>query len=168
MDQQNPYKNLMGRRYLRALFFEEVGEDKSTVLYTLKRDDHNGFPSLYRLYMLCDDPTEYTFACDHLDGWSHWMELSNQAWFKPYVEEWRHEMEVRVRARSLKAIMDVAADKANTSSYYANKYLLDGSWKPADAKKRGRPSPRTLKDEIIAHGASLADFEDDAKRLGIN
>lgn len=168
MSPKNIFRNPMGKRYLRGLFYEEMGEDKSSVVYTLKREDHQGFPSLYRLYMAIADPTEYRFAVECLDGWSHWQELSSASWFKPFIEEWRHELEVKLRSEALAQILAVSRDQANNNSYHANKYLLDGSWKPADAKKRGRPGRGSTRDEIIAHGASLAEMEDDAKRLGLN
>jgi hypothetical protein len=127
-----------------------------------------GFPSLYRLYIETADPTEYKFACLYLDGWSHWEELSEAEWFKPYVSAWRRELEVKLRARALAAIIAVAEEPANSNSYHANKYLLDGSWKPAGASKRGRPSNEEVKAEIRSQAASLREIEEDSKRIGLN
>lgn len=167
MNPKNIFRNPMGRRYLRALFFEEVGEDKSTVVYTLKREDHLGYPSLYRLYMETADPTEYRFARDHLDGWSHWKELSEADWFAPYIDEWRLELEVRLRSTALARILDEATSNTSNNAYHANKYLLEGSWKPKESSKRGRPSKDTIRQEIIAQAASRREIEDDAERLGL-
>lgn len=155
------------RRYLRGLFFEE-SIDKSSVLYTLKEQDHLGYPSLKRLYIEAGDLTEYTFATSYLEGWSHWVELSESDWFKPYIEAWRRELEVKIRSQALSSILEVARDKANSNTYHANKYLLEGSWKPAGELKRGRPSKEAIKAEIIAQAASKAEIEEDAKRLGLN
>jgi len=155
-----------GRRYLRGLFFEE-SLDKSTVLYTLKEQDHLGFPSLKRLYLESLDPTEYTFACSHLEGWSHWVELSQASWMKEIVEGWRQELEVLLRSSALRAMLAVAKNKHDNNHYHANKYLLEGSWKPAGASKRGRPSKDEVKQEIMRQAASKAEITDDAKRLGL-
>ncbi len=155
-----------GRRYLQGLFFE-TSLDKETVLYTMKEQDHLGYPSLKRLYLESLDPTEYTFACSHLENWSHWVELTETSWFKPTVDEWRRELEVLLRSHSLKAILAIAEDNTNTNHYYANKYLLDGHWKPAGSVKRGRPSKDEVKAEIRAQAASLAEFEEDAKRINL-
>lgn len=157
----------MGRRYLRGLFFETVTEDRSSVVYTLKREDHLGYPSLYRLYIETADPTEYKFACQFLDGWSHWVELSNSDWFKPYIEEWRQELEVKLRSEALAQILSISLSPSHNAYFASNKYLLDGLWKPADAKKRGRPTKDSLRDEIKRQAASLAEIEDDAQRLGL-
>lgn len=167
MSPKNIFRNPMGRRYLRALFFEEVGEDKSTVVYTLKREDHLGYPSLYRLYLETADPTEYRFARAHLDGWSHWKELSEADWFAPYITEWRHELEVRLRSEALATIVAVAKDETNSNSYHANKYLLEGPWKAVQKKNVGRPARGTTHSEIIAQAGLKREIDEDAERLGL-
>lgn len=165
---KNPFRNSMGKRYLRGLFFEESPEDKSACLYTLKREDHLGYISLYRLFMNEGDLTEYRFATKYLDGWSHWQELSQSSWFKPYIEDWRHELEVKVRSLALVSIQAVAADPSHSASFQANRYLLEGVWKPAGASKRGRPTKDEVKAEIIAQATSNGKINDDAKRIGLN
>lgn len=165
---KNRYKNSVGRYYLRGLFYEETLSDKSSVLYTLKREDHQGYPSLFRLYMSVSDPTEYKFAVAHLGGWDHWLELTSADWFKPYVEAWRVELITKLQSDALSSIKAVAASEANPNSYHANKYLLETFGKPVEAKKRGRPSKGSLEDEKTHQRSILADIADDAKRLGIN
>ena len=165
---KNPFRNPMGKRYLRGLFFEEVGEDKSTVVYTLKREDHQGFPSLYRLYMEVADPTEYEFATKHLDGWSHWLELTRQRWFQSYLNEWRDELITRLRSEAISEIISIATDPDDKNSYYANKYLLESLGKPTGEFKRGRPSKDEVQAELTRQAASLAETENDAKRIGLN
>lgn len=163
----NKFKNSVGRYYLRGLFYEE-STDKGSVLYTLKRDDHLSYPSLYRLYVETADPTEYEFAIQHLDGWAHWQELVHSEWFQPYLQEWRQELDVKIRSRALASIIDVALDKPNPNSYHANKYLLETLGKPAGALKRGRPTKGSAYSEKDAIQASLAEINEDAKRLGLN
>ena len=145
----------MGGLLLKAIFFEETLSDKTNVVYTLKNHDHLGYPSLYRLYMETDDPTEYDFAVKYLDGWEHWVRLCENTWFKPYVTAWRKELEVRNRARALKNIKDVASSSSNPNSYQANKFLVSGGWKEAGPKRRaGQPS----KDEVKAEAKRLAEI----------
>lgn len=168
MDSKPAFRNPNGgRRFLRALFFEEALDDKTYCLYTLKREDHLGYPSLMRLYLEEADPTEYRFASKYLDGWSHWVELSGQSWFQPYVSEWRQELEVRLRSEALAHILAVSKDATNNNAYHANKYLLEGSWKPTGESKRGRPSKDEVKLEIKRLAASKAQIDEDAQRLGI-
>lgn len=166
--EQNKYKNSMGRRYLRSLFYEEAPEDKTSVVYTLKRDDHLGYPSLYRLYMEVGDITEYKFACLHLDGWSHWKELCSSDWFKPYIAEWRDELETKIRSDALASIVSLSQASSNPNAFPANKYLLEALRSPAGASKRGRPRGDEVRAEIKRQAALSGQIDDDAKRIGLN
>jgi hypothetical protein len=155
-------------RYYKALFFEETGADKSTVVYTLKDVDHEGFPSLYRLYMELDDPTEWEVANQLMDGWEHWENLCTCTWFKPIVERWRKEVELRMKSKALHRIRS-EAKTASREAFAANKYILEKGWEPKEGSKsnRGRPT----KDEIKRAADDLAkasnQLSDDYHRLGL-
>jgi hypothetical protein len=164
----NKFKNAQGRRLLAAMFFETTLADKSQVLFSLKEHDHEGFPSLYRLYMEASDPTEYQFAISNLDGWAHWQELSACKWFEPYLTAWRSELEVKLSSQAQARLREIAADESNPNYYYANKHLLELARKPAEAGKRGRPSKGSRDAEETHQRAILGQINDDAKRLGIN
>jgi hypothetical protein len=142
-----------GQRKLKALFFETTLSDKTGVVYTLKDRDHEGFPSLYRLYMETDDPTEYTFAVQNLDGWDHWEMLCECTWFKPYISRWRRELEIRAKARALNKIKALADNPDAKESYQANKLLLAGGWKE-DNRRRGAGRPS--KEEISSAAKQIA------------
>lgn len=149
MAEKNRFKNDSGALLLKGIFFETQMADKSSVVYTLKDRDHEGFPSLYRLYMEANDPTEYKFATTCLDGWEHWERLSACNWFKPYIEAWRRELEVRMKSQALQRIMSEAKTNSR-ESFNANKYLLEKGWEPKDGQsKRGRPSKEEIKAEAI-------------------
>jgi hypothetical protein len=162
----------MNQRLLKGIFYEMTLSDKSSVVYTLKDQDHEGYPSLYRLYMETNDPTEWRFAQEHLDGWEHWEMLCETTWFKPYAQRWRKELELRMKSQALARIMS-ESKTASKESFQANKYLLEKGWEPKEGQHqsnrpgRGRPS----KDEInkaakeIAHNQSR--LEEDFQRLNI-
>lgn len=157
MDANNKFKSSIGSRYLNGLFFERTSADKATVLYTLKNEDHNNYPSLYRLYMEFEDVTEWEFANTYLDGWDHWTMLCDCTWFSPYILRWRRELELKLRARALKLIRS-EAESDSKNAYYANKFLLEGGWKEKSttaSNGAGRPlkAKDTAKDEILAHEA---------------
>lgn len=159
---RHPTNNI---RFLKQLFFETTLADKEWVLYTLKDVDHNGYPSLYRLYMEADDVTEYVFANTYLDGWEHWQMLCECAWFKPYVARWRQELDLRMKARALAAIRSEARS-GSRNAFAANKYLMERGWEPKDAKK--------LKDQqelIKAEADKISQEKDDlasaAERIGL-
>ncbi len=158
---RNPVNN---NRLLKSLFWEEVKADKSSCVYTLKDQDHEGYPSFYRLYMEIDDPTEWEVAQQLVDGWEHWEMLCSCGWFKPYVERYRKEVELRMKSKALVRIR-AEAKAATRESFNANKYVLEKGWEPkADQKNgRGRPSKEEIKkaaNEIAATESRLtADFD---------
>lgn len=178
----NKFRNSNGRRYLQGLFYETTLSDKGTVVYTLKEQDHEvevvdqttgvrerrTYPSLYRLYMEEADITEYTFATKHLDGWSHWQELCSARWFEPFLTAWRDELSRKLEALYNARMEAIAADLANKGALAANKSLLEGLRKPADAKKRGRPGKGSGGDAETHQRALELQIGEDAKRLGIN
>ena len=132
----------MVKHPLKVLFWETRAQypDSQSVKYTLKDVDHNGYLSLYRLYMELEDTTEWEFANTYLEDYQHWTKLCECTWFKPYVTRWRHELQQKLRARALRSIKSVA-NADDKDSYAANKYLLDKGYAPPEApSKRGRPT----------------------------
>lgn len=166
MTNPNPFKTTGGIRYLKALFYETSGADKDTVMYTLKDQDHCEYPSLYRLYMSLEDWTEYTFASTYLDSWEHWEMLCQCNWFKPYVQRWRKELELKLKARLLNVLVQDSVDTTSKTCTSSAKYLLDSGWaKDKSPAKRGRPT----KDEIASEAQRMAMTEsrlsDDYNRI---
>lgn len=125
----------MGRPLTQSLFLE-IGYNESAV-YTLKEIDHihNGktYPSLKRLYLECNDPTEYNFAIKYLLGWKHWLRLCENKGLKGHIQEWRDELEVKIRAEAIKQTIS----SAQAGSWQASKWLADRGW---DTRGAGRPS----------------------------
>jgi predicted transcriptional regulator len=154
----NPkFRNAANGRYLKGLFYETTGADKSSVSYSLKDWDHSVdgtvYPSLYRLYLELEDLTEYTFANTYLDGWEHWEMLSACNWFRPYAERWRKELSLKVKAVSLNRLKAEAASSSK-NAFLANRYLIDKGWVEKDSKAYGRGRPS--KDEVKAAAEEIA------------
>lgn len=153
---------------LKGLFFETTLSDKSSVVYTLKDVDHEGFPSFYRLFMEIDDPTEWEVAQQLVDGWEHWEMLCDCTWFKPYVARWRKELEIRYKSKALNKIR-TEAKLGTKESFGANKYLLEKGWEPKESSKNGRGRP--TKDDIKKAATELAEADkqllNDFERLGL-
>jgi hypothetical protein len=163
------YKNQSGAYLTRGLFYETTLADKEGVIYTLKDDDYLGYRSLKRLYLDSNDPTEYTFATRHLGGVDHWDRLVDCSWFKPYVSQWRRELELKVRAEALLRVREIAQDPDHKGSLAANKMLLDGAWKTGETgTKRGRPSKAAIHEEATRLVLINDSVNDDMKRLGLN
>lgn len=152
----------MGLLYTRGLFFEEA-DSKDTVLYTLKDEDHNGFPSLYRLFMA--SPDEYTFSVSHLNGWDHFVTLSECTWFVPYIKRWRAEIQARHKCQAQARLEAVAADPTHKEYFQANKLLFNASRKPAGVLKRGAPSRAEVQAEITHQASVERQIEQDMSRV---
>ncbi len=156
------FKASNGLHLTQKLFLELSYHDTEGVIYTLKDQDHRGYPSLYRLYMEMEDLTEYEFANAHLDGWKHWEQITSAPWFRPYIVRWRKELELKIKARALRAIMAEAA--ADTKySFAANRYLVDKGWVERPEGKRGRPSSK----EIIDFTLKQEDIDKDLERITV-
>lgn len=139
------FKNTSGAYYTKGLFYEVANEeDRDYVLYTLKNEDHKGYPSLHRLYMEMDDPTEYEFAKKYFGSWKHWKMIRGAPWMTDVYKEMKEELDISIRARALNQIRD-AAINSDKDRMQANKYLLDRGW--VDEDHRGRPSKQKIKEE---------------------
>jgi len=143
----NPFRSpTSNSRYTKSLFYEESYGAVENCIYTLKDEDHKGYKSLYKLYMEMEDPTEYDFANRYLDSYEHWEILCSLSWFAPYAERWRKELDLKLRARALANVKEIAADQANKACFSANRFLLEGGWRPKEAGgKVGRPSKESIK-----------------------
>jgi hypothetical protein len=153
----------MGTFLLKGLFHEENTTDKTQVLYTLKDEDHLGYPSLHRLYMETADPTEYRFALEHLGGLQHWEALQNCSWFKPYIQRWRRELSLKIQSEALAEIIKTGS-KPGKDQLSANKFILLGSWNQTKATK-GRPSKEDIKRAAFELAEETSKTSEDYARI---
>lgn len=160
---------------IKDIFLER--EYDTTTSYTLKDEDftYQGkvYPSLYRLYMEMEDITEFQFAQKYIGSYKTWETLCNSVFFNQYVQQWRKELELKIKARALNEIIYIAADENDKNKFTANKLLLEKGYKVEKSKdpssgKRGRPS----KEEILSHADMLAQTEakikEDFERINTN
>lgn len=165
----NKFKNPIGVHLLKPIFYELDEEGRPNAIYTLKDYDSEFegkiYPSLRRLYVEAEDPTEYNFSCLYLDGWSHWKKLSSASFFQSYLSEWREELEVRLRAKGLVGIRQVASVPGK-EAFQAQKYLAGAGWKLSDEKASvGRPT----KEKVLVEAEKLfkekTDYDLDHERI---
>lgn len=160
------FKNASGAYLLQSMFYELLPSDKSQAIFTLKNEDHLGYPSLYRLYMEADDPTEYEFAIRNLGGWDHWKRLQSSPWFKPYLSAWRQELETRLRARALRNLRDVSNNPDAREYAQVNKFLVGQGWKEGGPKRRaGQPSKDEVKAELQRLATISNNLDEDFDRI---
>lgn len=138
MDRSKLLDNV-GRPLTQSLFLEF--SYSPFAIYTLKDIDFDyegrKLPSIKRLYLEMEDPTEYSFATEYFLGWNHWLRICENKQIMNHIQLWRDELEVKLRSRAVK--MNIAA--ASAGNYQAAKWLADRGWQTRAA---GRPS----KDEI--------------------
>lgn len=138
------FKSPNGKWLTKALFFETslAGETRHYALYTLKDEDHivdgKTYRSLRKLFLECEDPTEYEFATTYLGGWKHWVTMQGVKDLKRYIEDWREEYNVKLRSIGVQKIIEIAK---NEGGYQAAKWLADKQWID---NPRGRPSKQEI------------------------
>lgn len=165
----NKYKNINNVFYTNDLFYETT-IDKTNVIYTLKETDHEGYPSLYRLYMEEEDPLEYTFANKYLDGWLHWTRICESTWFIPYIQRWRQELDLKLKSRALIVIKQEAGDPHSRNRWAAAKYLMERGWEPKKTqteKKEERASKESIRTEAKRLQEEQKRVQADLDRLNI-
>lgn len=155
------FRNTNNVLFLRELF-EETALNKENILYTLK-DQDTEYPSLHRLYMESNDPTEYSFAVAHLEGWEHWKALSESQFFKNYIARWREELEVKLRSETLARILETSRN-GGKDAFQANKYITDRGYdKPRTTK--GRPTKVQIQNAANDIALSARRESEDLERM---
>lgn len=158
----------MGRFKTNSLFLETCVDQakKPDAVYTLKPYDHEYkgkiYYSLKKIYLEMEDPTEYLFATTYLAGWNHWKRICNNKAFVEFIEEWREELELKLRAKGFKQVLEAAQEDGNLG-YNASKFLVDKGWK--EGKGRGRPTKAEKEKQRKQDQQLVGSFEEDLKRL---
>ena len=165
------YKDLSGAARFRTMsLFKETIQAPTKVRYnyvfTLSTEDKD-VPSLHRLFVEMEDPTEYEFAIEHLGSWPHWLALKQCEWFKPHYEQMRNELEIRLRSKAIKILADIA-NAGTPASAQAAKWLAEGTWNKEQTKRKGRPSKDDISNELKRLAKAESEVNEDAMRLGMN
>ena len=121
-------------------------------------------PSLRRLYMEYSDPHEYEVAMGVFGSWHFWKRQCNNAIIAKHIEEWREELEIKLRSEAFRSIHDTAIE-GGTRGIVAAKFLADKGW--VEKKGAGRPSKEEVARELKIQTAIKDEFKSDAERLGL-
>lgn len=125
-----------------AIYGLPSGLKNYTPTFTIAKEDHDGYLSLYKLFMkYYKDPTEMHFIDDVFDGdILHWEALKSSPKFKPHYENWKREAIYRFKAEMIQEVLSTALDPTNKQRFTALKYLNEVI-EPKEAKRPvGRPS----------------------------
>lgn len=161
------------RKYITAGLFVERERDDHTkpyAQYTLKDEDRvvdgRTYPSLKRLYLEMEDVTEYEFATVYLYNYDHWKELCGEKWFKEHLYKWRDELEMKLKAKALQTINQIA-QSGGKESLAASKFLYKEVWADREKDTPGRPTKKRIAEEAKNIVKESLKEVDDLKRLGI-
>tara|TARA_R110000823_G_scaffold200196_1_gene331204 strand:+ start:893 stop:1420 length:528 start_codon:yes stop_codon:yes gene_type:complete len=164
------YKDSMGRYRTQSLFWESRDSSMEPVWsmkdYDLVKEDGT-YKSLKLIYMSYDHVPglEYDFAMDLLGSWDHWLKLCNDATpvIKDMIKGWRDELDIRLKAKGIKAIIAHSLDN-DPKGLQAAKYLVEKGYV---AKKGGRPSREEVERELKVDAKAAKEHKDDLERIGL-
>lgn len=163
MVEKSKFLDAQGKPLTQGLFLE-INYDDRYAVYTLKDQDHewqgNSYPSLKRLYLAEEDPTEYIFASKHLLGWNHWLRICENKALAKHIAEWRNELELKLRAQAVRALRDMC--NSENGNFQAAKFLADRGW---DKRGAGRPSKAEIERRLAQDKAVDDEFAGDVLRM---
>ena len=161
IDKSKMYDSLGVKSLTQSLFLEAVYEEDRAI-YTLKEQEHtlNGktFLPIKRYYLEMEDPTEYEFANTYFLNWNHWQRITENRILRKHIDEWREELELKLRTRAIRNMIK-SADEGN---YQASKWLADRGWNTRGA---GRPSKSELEAEKKIQSSINNEYGADIIRL---
>lgn len=158
-------KDHVGAYRTSSLFFE-TNQSTLEPVFTLKKEDlykddgEKVYYSIYPLYMSIADPTEYDFALAVFGSWHQWEKILEGTKIRAVVQQWRDELEVKLRSEALQSIARLAQD--DQRGFQAAKYMAEGGWKQ---KKVGRPTKAHSEREEGIERDLMAQIEDDMNRI---
>ena len=154
-----------GAPLTQGLFLETSYDNTENVVYTLKPRDHEYkgrvIPSIKRLFLEFEDPTEYFFAYEYFLDWDHWQRIKANKLIAKHMKGWKEELEVRVAASGVRSILDQGLNDEKPN-YQAAKYIADRGWEKRGA---GRPSKADVERETRIAAKISDEFSEDLKRV---
>jgi hypothetical protein len=156
----------------KGLFYETTLPEERPIFgtkWTLKEKDlvviDKTYTSMKRVYLEMEDVTEYDFAIATLGSYKHWERLVESPIIRKHIDQWRKELNLKLKARAMKSIIRSATEDEKLS-FQAMKYLADNEY--LDKKgKRGRPSKEEINAELRKEVETSMTFRDDAERIGL-
>ena len=157
------FKGATGLPITEGLFLElNYSPD---AVYSLKEEDceYKGkkFPSIKLLYLAevtSPDEGEYDFANKYFLNWSHWNRLCRNKRIKTHIDEWREELEVKLRSQGISQVVE----QAREGNYQASKWLAEGMF---SKRKAGRPSKAEIEKKVAQDKMLANEYQDDIDRL---
>lgn len=156
-----------GRALTQGLFYES--QDNKFAVYTLKERDHvvDGitYYSLKRLYLECEDPTEYSFIRQHLYSVSQWERMCANAMLSEHISEWRYELDLKLSSSAIQGILEISTDELASGQLQALKFFAKKEYKD---KKPGRPAKgaKLSAEDSFEYSKNIIDIQKRMERMG--
>jgi hypothetical protein len=101
---------------------------------------------------------------DVFNSWDHWQKLQGDTIpaIKDEIKAWREELDIRIKAKAIKALMTSSLDN-DAKGVNAAKYLVEKGY----MQKRGRPSKEELEREKKQILGMNKDVAQDLERIGL-
>lgn len=151
-----------------SLFVEKNFDESFEAIFTIKDRDFikNGtkYLSLKKIYFYYSDPTEYTFATEVLGSWRHWDKIVKNKFLGKIINEWREELEIKLRSESIQSIINTAKE-GGRGGVPAAKYIAERGW---DRRKAGRPTKAEVIKETKVQSKLNEEIDADLKRLDLH
>ena len=144
------FKDIRGVYRTQSLF-HETALDPEFKTYTLMGKDivwkGKTLPSLKRLYLDCADTTEYIFANTYLFDYDHWKKICGNKRILEYINNWRYELELKLKAEGLLQLRALAkSGNREASTFFAN-----GKWSEAASKNKRSKDVNEEVEKLSSH-----------------
>lgn len=154
-----------GRSLTQCLFVEYYNPTFPPHYTLAEKDvvkDGKLYLSLKQLYLEAEDIGEYHFVKKYMYSWLQWERLLNNAVIRPFINQWRDELEVKLRSIAIRTLCDLSStsEAKNTA---AAKYIADKAYATKATKKDQQEKAREL---AVAEQISK-ETKDDMKRIGL-
>jgi hypothetical protein len=98
------------------------------------------------------DPTEYKVAMALTGDWLHWEQICASWTIKPIIEQWREELQVKIKSEAVEALVKQSKSDKGTA---AAKWLAENGYNP-NKKKKKTDHPEDIESrEILANAKRL-------------
>lgn len=156
-------KDSNGKWRTYSLFWEHR-QPGYEYFWTYKDKGTETLPSLKEIYLGYKHVPgyEYEFAEEVIGSWTHWQRLLKSG-LKGMFAEWREELDIKLKANAMRAIINTSVEGEGPSRLQASKYLADKGYVPT----RGRPSKAEKAGMLRQDAAMNSDIEDDLERVGL-
>jgi len=155
------YKSNNNRWRTQSLFLEITQTNAYTPVFSMRPTDWKGYPSFKRLYIECNDPTEYSTALTLLGSWDHWLRLLEVPRIRAFIEECREALEVKLRSDGIRKLIEISKGNG-PSARNAAQWLAEKGWTPS---ARGRPSRAEVARETRRQALVEKDINEDLARV---